>query len=127
MVTFTDPDLIANRSVGYSVGVRASRRNFASRPLFAVVPEQAEGLGALVAKAYADLKKAVGSPWHIVILVVVALILLLLLFLVLKLGIKLVKAIGKKILKKGGGAVKKGGGALKKGVKPPSMAGRFPK
>lgn len=124
VVRFTDPEILGGQTVGYSVSARASRRNFASRALFAEVPEIVAGPRAAIHKAYAELKRAVGSPWHIVILVVAALILLLLLFLILKLSIKIVKAIVKKLFKKGGGALKQG---AKGKLKPPSMAGRFPK
>jgi len=117
VVTFTDPTLLPEASVGYSVQLRAARRSFAAREaLFGVVPELPAGPMAQGKRLFGKLKAAVGSPWHWVILVVVVILALLLLFLVLRLGVKLIK-----------GLIGKVKGAAGQAAKGPKLPGGVPK
>ena len=122
VVSFTDDALASGDEVGYSVKLRAGGYTFRSEPVFDHVPELPGGPAHLAKGLYQRLEQKVGSPWHIVILVVLGILALLILFLILKLGVKLGVKLVKKLFKGAGGAAK---AAAKRGASGAGAASRW--
>jgi hypothetical protein len=120
VVTFTDPEALPDREVGYSVLVEASRRRFGTQALFGTVPYRPTGMKAVAAAKLAWLESKVGSPWHWVLVVVLALVALVLVFLLLKKVVDVVKGLVKKAKGAAEGAAKGAAGGLPKAPKPPA-------
>ena len=104
----------ATFSVKLSVGGAGS---FKTAAFSVYVPEVISGFAALKRmgmEKFHWLENKVGSPWHIVIVVVAAILALLLLFLLFKMIIGLIKKIFGKGAKKAAGLAKKGAGGMPK-------------
>ena len=88
-----------------------------TEPFSVVVPVAKGGIGYFVRAKVRWLENLVGSPWHIVIVVVVCLLAVLFVFLFLKLIVALVKKIFKKGTKQAAGAAKQARGGAAKAMK----------